>query len=100
REVTAQRFRQDLFYRLSVIVIRVPALRDRREDIPLLIQTFLANACARAGRRVELSPGAISALTAYRWPGNVRELENTIERLVGFSPRTGDDVWEIPFKGT
>ena len=82
REVAAQRFRQDLFYRLSVIVIRVPALRDRREDIPLLIQTFMQNACARAGRRIELSPAAISALTAYRWPGNVRELENTIERGV------------------
>jgi DNA-binding NtrC family response regulator len=100
REVTAQRFRQDLFYRLSVIVIRVPALRDRREDIPLLIQTFLANACARAGRRVELSPAAISALTAYRWPGNVRELENTIERLVVFSRGSVIDVADLPFKAT
>jgi DNA-binding NtrC family response regulator len=98
REVTAQRFRQDLFYRLSVIVIRVPALRDRREDIPLLIQTFLQNACARAGRRVELSPAAISALTSYRWPGNVRELENTIERLVVFSRGSVIDVADLPFK--
>jgi len=100
REVTAQRFRQDLFYRLSVIVIRVPALRDRREDIPLLIQTFLQNACARAGRRVELSHSAISALTAYRWPGNVRELENTIERLVVFSRGSVIDVSDLPFKAT
>jgi DNA-binding NtrC family response regulator len=100
REVTAQRFRQDLFYRLSVIVIRVPALRDRREDIPLLIQTFLANACSRAGRRVELSPAAISALTSYRWPGNVRELENTIERLVVFSRGSVIDVADLPFKAT
>ena len=100
REVTAQRFRQDLFYRLSVIVIRVPALRDRREDIPLLIQTFLQNACARAGRRVELSHAAISALTAYRWPGNVRELENTIERLVVFSRGSVIDVSDLPFKAT
>ncbi len=100
REVAAQRFRQDLFYRLSVIVIRVPALRDRREDIPLLIQTFLQNACARAGRRIELSPAAISALTAYRWPGNVRELENTIERLVVFSRGSVIDVSDLPFKAT
>jgi len=100
REVAAQRFRQDLFYRLSVIVIRVPALRDRREDIPLLIQTFLQNACARAGRRIELSPAAVSALTAYRWPGNVRELENTIERLVVFSRGSVIDVSDLPFKAT
>jgi len=100
REVSAQRFRQDLFYRLSVIVIRVPALRDRREDIPLLIQTFLQNACARAGKRIELSAAAISALTAYRWPGNVRELENTIERLVVFSRGSAIDVSDLPFKAT
>ena len=100
REVTAQRFRQDLFFRRSVIVIRVPALRDRREDIPLLIQTFLQNACARAGRRVELSPAAVSALIAYRWPGNVRELENTIERLVVFSRGSVIDAADLPFKAT
>ena len=92
-----QRFRQDLFYRLSVIVIRVPALRERREDIPLLIETFLQNACARAGRRVDLTPAAVAALTAYRWPGNVRELENTIERLVVFSRGSTIDVADLPF---
>jgi DNA-binding NtrC family response regulator len=100
REVTAQRFRQDLYYRLSVIVIRVPSLRDRREDIPLLIDTFLQNACARAGRRVDLAPAAVSALTTYRWPGNVRELENTIERLVVFSRGSVIDVADLPFKPT
>ena len=100
REVSAQRFRQDLYYRLSVIVIRVPALRDRREDIPLLIQTFLQNACARAGRRIELSPAAVSALTTYRWPGNVRELENTIERLVVFSRGSVIEASDLPFKAT
>jgi DNA-binding NtrC family response regulator len=98
REVAAQHFRQDLFYRLSVIVIRVPALRDRREDIPLLIDTFLQNACTRAGRRVELSAAAIQALAGYRWPGNVRELENTIERLVVFSRGSVIDVDDLPFK--
>ncbi len=85
RAVAEQRFREDLYYRLSVIVVRLPALRERREDIPLLIDQFLAPAAARAGRAVAISPDAVAALTAYRWPGNVRELENTIERLVVFS---------------
>lgn len=98
REVAQQRFRQDLFYRLSVIVILVPPLRDRREDIPLLIETFLRNACSRAGRHVELTAAALTALTNYRWPGNVRELENTIERLVVFSRGSQIDVPDLPFK--
>ncbi|HEX5475522.1 MAG TPA: sigma-54 dependent transcriptional regulator [Vicinamibacterales bacterium] len=98
REVAAQRFRQDLFYRLGVIVIHVPPLRDRREDIPLLIETFLENACSRAGRRVDLTPDAVTALAGYRWPGNVRELENTIERLVVFSRGSTIDVQDLPFK--
>jgi len=85
RAVAEQRFRQDLFYRLSVIVIRIPPLRDRREDIPLLIEQFVGNASARTGRHAVISPEAVVALTSYRWPGNVRELENTIERLVVFS---------------
>jgi DNA-binding NtrC family response regulator len=98
REVAQQHFRQDLFYRLTVIVINVPALRDRREDIPLLIETFLRNACSRAGRRIDLTPAAITALSAYRWPGNVRELENTIERLVVFSRGSTIDVDDLPFR--
>lgn len=81
-EVAEKRFRQDLFYRLSAFVIRVPPLRERREDIPLLVGAFLRNACARAGRQVVLTPGAVDVLAAHSWPGNVRELENTIERLV------------------
>jgi len=82
RAVTDQRFRQDLFYRLSVIVIRVPALRDRRADIPLLIGSFLDDACKRAGQQKMLSTEALDALLHHTWPGNVRELRNTIERLV------------------
>ena len=81
-EVAEKRFRQDLFYRLSAFVIRVPPLRERREDIPILVGAFLRNACARAGRQVELTPGAVDILASHSWPGNVRELENTIERLV------------------
>ena len=76
------RFRQDLYYRLSVIVIRVPPLRDRRADIPLLIGSFLEDACQRAGQKKLLSTEALEALLRHAWPGNVRELRNTIERLV------------------
>jgi DNA-binding NtrC family response regulator len=84
RAVADQRFREDLYYRLSVITIHLPPLRERRDDIPLLIDQFVANAGARAGRVVTMSPEAKAALSGYRWPGNVRELENTIERLVVF----------------
>jgi DNA-binding NtrC family response regulator len=76
------RFRQDLFYRLSVIVIRVPPLRERRADIPLLLGSFLDDACRRAGQRKTLSAETLDALMRHSWPGNVRELRNTIERLV------------------
>jgi len=96
RAVEAGRFRQDLYYRLSVVVIRVPPLRDRRADIPLLIEAFLRNACARAGRDRRLSTASADVLCSHGWPGNVRELENTIERLVLFSPGTVIDVADLP----
>ena len=95
KEVTHQKFRQDLFYRLSVVVIRVPALRDRRADIPLLTMQFLRAACSRSGRHVELPPVVMTALSSYDWPGNVRELENTIERLVLFSRGSLVDVADL-----
>jgi DNA-binding NtrC family response regulator len=85
RRVADQQFRADLYYRLNVIAIRLPALRERRDDIPLLIAAFLKAACKRAGRQIELSSGALDVLLAYDWPGNVRQLENTIERIVVFS---------------
>jgi DNA-binding NtrC family response regulator len=94
--VAQQRFRQDLYYRLSVILIRVPPLRERRADIPLLIAQFMQNACARAGRHVEITPSAIEALAASEWPGNVRELQNTVERLVLFSRGAVVDVPDLP----
>jgi DNA-binding NtrC family response regulator len=96
RSVEAGRFRQDLYYRLSVVVIRVPPLRERRADIPLLIEAFLRNACARAGRDRRLSTAAADVLRNHAWTGNVRELENTIERLVLFSPGTIIDVADLP----
>jgi DNA-binding NtrC family response regulator len=85
RAVGEQRFRADLFYRLSVIVIRLPALRERRDDIPLLIAAFLKKASNRVGREIQLLPGAVDVLLGYDWPGNVRQLENTIERIVLFT---------------
>jgi DNA-binding NtrC family response regulator len=97
RDVSEGRFRQDLFYRLSVLIIRMPALRERREDIPLLVERFLQNAWARAGRRVEISPAALQRLVEYRWPGNVRELENTIERLVLASRDAVVQEADLPF---
>jgi DNA-binding NtrC family response regulator len=80
--VAARHFRQDLFFRLAVFLIRVPPLRERRQDIPLLVDHFSRAAALRAGRAVSLSPGAIARLRQPDWPGNVRELENAVERLV------------------
>jgi DNA-binding NtrC family response regulator len=77
------RFQEDLFYRLSVIPIELPPLRERPEDIPLLVEHFLRKHAQRVGRRVEgIEPAALERLSAYRWPGNVRELENAVERAV------------------
>jgi transcriptional regulator with GAF, ATPase, and Fis domain len=76
-------FREDLFYRLNVVALRMPALRERREDIPLLASYFAAKYAKRANRNVlGISPQARGCLTNYDWPGNVRELENAIERAV------------------
>jgi DNA-binding NtrC family response regulator len=86
RAVAEQQFRADLYYRLNVIVIRLPPLRERRDDIPLLVSAFLRTASARVDRTVELSTGALDLMVAYDWPGNVRQLENTVERLVLLSP--------------
>ena len=81
--VKAGRFREDLFYRLNVINIPLPSLRDRSEDIPLLAHHFLRRYSDRLGKRVKtLSPEGLELLCGYRWPGNVRELENAVERAV------------------
>jgi DNA-binding NtrC family response regulator len=96
RAVTEGKFRQDLFYRLGVVIITLPPLRERRDDIPLLIERFLKAASAKAMKQVELTPEAIEALSSYHWPGNVRELENMIERLVVFSRGSRIDVGDLP----
>jgi len=96
KEIAAGRFRQDLYYRLSVIVIAMPSLRDRRLDIPVLINHFIEKSAVKTGRHITLSSDALEALLRYRWPGNVRELENTIERLALFSPAGLVEVTDLP----
>ncbi|OPY75267.1 MAG: Transcriptional regulatory protein QseF [Syntrophorhabdus sp. PtaU1.Bin050] len=95
------RFRQDLFYRLNVIPINLPALRDRREDIPLLAHHFLAKYSRDFGKECRgFSPGAMARLLGHGWSGNVRELENVIERAVVFAGgtviRRGDIMLHVP----
>jgi DNA-binding NtrC family response regulator len=74
------RFREDLYYRLNVVLVPLPPLRERRADVPVLAEHFLAGAAARRGRPLRLSAAANERMLAYPWPGNVRELENAIER--------------------
>ena len=81
-------FREDLYYRLAVVPLRIPPLRERRSDLPELIDTLFRRARARHNLpEARLSPGVLQRLTAYRWPGNVRELENVLERLLVLSSR-------------
>ena len=90
-------FREDLYYRLNVIPIHLPPLRERREDIPLLAKHFLKKICTEMRTpELELSSEAISALESYDWPGNVREMENVIERAVALSEGTILDSQDLP----
>lgn len=87
QEVRNQRFREDLYYRLNVFPIRVPSLRERREDIPLLVSHFMRQSHVKQGKQLQgITPEALGLLTRYAWPGNVRELGNEIERAVALSP--------------
>ena len=91
-------FREDLFYRLNVVMIRVPSLRERREDIPLLAGHFLESSCERLGREVRgFTDDALRYLIGSQWPGNVRELENLVERAVIL---TDSDRLDAPFLRT
>jgi len=85
-EVDAGRFRQDLYYRLSVFPIELPPLRERRADVAPLVELFLRRA-SRGGRVPKLAPGALERLERYGWPGNVRELQNAVERALILAPR-------------
>ena len=96
--VAENTFREDLFYRLNVIPVQLPPLRDRREDIPLLVQHFLEKLSEEAGRSgMSMSQEAMRHLMAYHWPGNIRQLENAVERALAFSMgRTQIEVTDLP----
>lgn len=97
REVAEGRFREDLYYRINVVPIRLPPLRDRVEDIPLLIDVFFDNLCVLHHKpRKELTPDAMDRVLAYSWPGNVRELKNAIERIVVTCADQKVDVDHLP----
>jgi two-component system, NtrC family, nitrogen regulation response regulator NtrX len=88
KEIAERRFREDLFYRLNVVPVVVPALRDRREDIPALVEHFFTRFASEQGVAApELGIDAMAALQAYEWPGNVRQLRNVVERTVIMTPR-------------
>ena len=95
-------FREDLLFRLNVLPVHIPALRERRDDVPPLVQHFAARQSARLGRPVRFDAGAVQLLAAYHWPGNVRELANLVERLAILAPAgrdtdtiTADDVARV-----
>jgi DNA-binding NtrC family response regulator len=106
RMVADGTFREDLFYRLNVIPVQLPALRERREDVPLLVQHFLQKLGAEQvpPRSVTMSQDALRRLMAYAWPGNVRQLENVVERALAFNhgrsqidvPDLGPDIQSVP----
>ena len=89
-------FREDLFYRLNVIQVALPPLRDRREDMPALAEHFLTRAATKLNRELRLSPPALERLLRYPWPGNVRELENAIERAAILARSDTVDVEDLP----
>ena len=102
-EVQAGRFRQDLYFRLNVVQIRPPTLRERKVDIPLLVAHFLDKFSDPKQPVRALSDEALRRLMAYDWPGNVRELEHTIESAVALSSKsvlTADDLASVPYRGS
>ncbi len=97
REIAAGRFREDLFFRLNVVPLVIPPLRERPEDIPLLVEEFLDELARHSGLgRKTISPEVLEVLRAYPWPGNVRELRNLIERLVIVSPGQEITLNDLP----
>jgi DNA-binding NtrC family response regulator len=97
QDVADKRFRSDLYYRLRVIELRLPPLRERREDIPLLIRYFIDQIAQENDRPVrDISPDAVEVLTAYDWPGNVRELRNTLESALVLTVNEIIQVGDLP----
>lgn len=97
QEIEKGNFRQDLFFRLNVIPFEVPPLRDRKEDIPELVEYFMEDFCQRYGKpKKRIQPEAMNKLQCYQWPGNVRELKNTIERLAIMVPGEEVTLLDLP----
>src|SRR6266850_399977 len=97
REIAAGRFREDLYYRLNVVPVHLPPLRERREDIPLLVTHFVQKYNARLKKNVErVDDDALVALSGYSWPGNIRELENVLERTILFAERPVIRAADLP----
>jgi two-component system nitrogen regulation response regulator NtrX len=99
RLIATGRFREDLYYRLSVVPIRLPALRERAEDVPELVGYFLAEFCARNNFKPrQIDPDVVAVLAGYRWPGNVRELRNVVERMAILTPGDRITLESVPFE--
>jgi DNA-binding NtrC family response regulator len=101
KEIAEGRFREDLYHRLAVIVIRVPALKDRLEDIPLLCEHFIDQIAKKDGLTAKsIKPAALKKLQDYPWTGNIRELRNVIERLMilGDNPITKQNIEQFASK--
>jgi two-component system response regulator HydG len=97
KEIEIGRFRQDLYYRLSVVIVEIPPLRDRKDDIPLLVERFRDVFAREHGKSVTgVVPAALSALVNYAWPGNVRELKNVIESAILFAAGSKLDLADLP----
>ncbi len=97
-EVAAARFREDLYYRLNGVLLHIPPLRERSEDIEPLVRHFLSEHSGRSPRLTGVSPEAMTALKAYRWPGNVRELKNCVEAMRILSPGPEVRIDDVPFQ--
>ena len=96
KEIEKGNFREDLFYRLNVVNIKVPSLRERKDDLRLLTQAFMDEFCAREEKVLSLASGVMKALQAYAWPGNVRELKNLVEGLVVLAKKRKITVEDLP----
>jgi DNA-binding NtrC family response regulator len=95
-EVEEGRFREDLYWRLRVLHLEVPPLRERAADVPLLVDAFLRRSRNAGGTQKTLTPGAVALLSEYEWPGNVRQLLNTLEAMLVFSPGEEIGVEDLP----
>jgi len=89
-------FRQDLYFRLNVVQIKLPPLRERKTDIPILVNAFLEKRSAESGRPYQFSEAAMAQILAYDWPGNVRELENAVERATALNSGPVLDLADLP----